>query len=156
MSDYEEGSIDVQSFSKLSSANSLGGAYRAEATDQWSTVSGVTVKIPPLFDGPITWFKYEELIDNWLDLTQLEAGKRGPALMNRLFGDASIYKKLLDRKPLASEDGVKYFMDTLRPHFARGIQSVIVRRCFYLFRAKRKNMEMVKWIEKKKHYSSTV
>ena len=135
MSDYEEGSIDVQSFSKLSSANSLGGAYRAEATDQWSTVSGVTVKIPPLFDRSISWFKNEELIDNWLDLTQLEAGKRGPALMIRLFGDASIYKKLLDRKPLTSEDGVKYFVVTLRPHFTKGVQSVFLQRCFYLFRA---------------------
>ena len=73
MSDYEEDSHDVQSFSNLSSANSLGGAYRAEATDQWSTVSGVTVKIPPLLDGSASWFKYEELIDDWMNLTQLEA-----------------------------------------------------------------------------------
>ena len=27
-----------------------------------------------------SWLKYEELIDDWLDLTVLEAGKRGPAL----------------------------------------------------------------------------
>ena len=47
-----------------------------------------------------------------MNLTQLEAGKRGPALLNRLVGDASIYKKLLDRKPLTSVDGVKYFMET--------------------------------------------
>ena len=54
-----------------------------------------------------------------MTLTQLEGGKRGPALMNRLVGDASIYKKHLDRKPLPSEDGVKYFMETVRPHFTR-------------------------------------
>ena len=76
MSDYEEDSIDAQNFSNLSSFNSLGGAYRAEATDQWSTVSGISVKIPPFFDGPISWFKCEEVIDDWLDLTALEAGKR--------------------------------------------------------------------------------
>ena len=58
MSDYEEDSIDAPNFSNLSSVNSLGGAYRAEATDQWSTVSGITVKIPSFFDGPISWFKY--------------------------------------------------------------------------------------------------
>ena len=73
MSDFEEDSNDVQSFSTLSSANSLGGAYRAEATDQWSTVGGATVKIPPLLDGPTSWFKYEEPIDDWMNLTQLEA-----------------------------------------------------------------------------------
>ena len=33
LSDYEEDSIDVQSFSNLSSVNSMGGAYRAEVTD---------------------------------------------------------------------------------------------------------------------------
>ena len=82
-----------------------------------------------------------------MNLTQLEAGKRGPALLNRLVGDASIYKKLLDRKPLPSEDGVKYFMETVRPHDTRWGQSVFLRLCFYLFRARRENMEIVKWIE---------
>ena len=151
MSDYEEDSIDVQSFSNLSSANSLGGAYRAEATHQWTTVSRVTAKKknPPLFDVSISWFKSKELIDDWMNLTQLEAGTRGPELMNGLVGDASMYKKLLDRKPITSEDGVKYFMDTLKTHFTRGVQSVVRRRCFfYLFRGRRENMEMVKWIEK--------
>ena len=49
-------------------------------------------KKPPLFDGPTSWFKYEELIDDWLDLTVLEAGERGPALENRLIGDAAMYR----------------------------------------------------------------
>ena len=95
MSDYEEDSIDVQSFSNSSLAESLGGEYRAEATDQWTASSGITAKVPPLFDGSTSCIKYEELIDVWLDFTQLEAGKRGPALKNRLVGDASMYKGLL-------------------------------------------------------------
>ena len=44
MSDYEEDFIDVQCFSNFSSAHSLGGAYRAEATDQWTASSGIIVK----------------------------------------------------------------------------------------------------------------
>ena len=56
--------------------------------------SGTTSNIPPLFDGSTSWFKYEELIDDWLDLTVLEAGKRGPALKNRFVGDAEMYKGL--------------------------------------------------------------
>ena len=59
-----------------------------------------------------------------------------------------MYKRLLDRESLRSDDGVKYFMDTLRTHFTRGVQSVSLRRCFYSFRAKRENMEVVKWIGK--------
>ena len=93
---------------------SLMEAYRAPSTDQWSAFNGITVKIAPLFDGSTSWFRYEELIDDWQDITQLEAGRRGPALMTRLFGRASLYKGLLDRESLRVVDGVKFFTDTLR------------------------------------------
>ena len=69
------------------------GAYRAETTDQWTAGSGITTKISPPFDGSTSWFKYEELIDDWLDLTVLEAEKRGPALKNILVGDTEMYKR---------------------------------------------------------------
>ena len=100
MSDYEEDFTDFQNYSKTQPAESLVGAYRAESADQWTASHGITVKIPPLFDGLTSWFRYEELIDDWLDLTQLEAGKRGPALKIRLFGEATMYKGLLDQKKL--------------------------------------------------------
>ena len=58
------------------------------------------MKIQPLDDGSTSWFKCKELINDLLDLPQLEAGKRGPALMNRLFGEASLHKGLLDRESL--------------------------------------------------------
>ena len=44
LSDYEEDSIDVQCFSNFSLAGSLGGAYHAEATDQWTASSGIAFK----------------------------------------------------------------------------------------------------------------
>ena len=44
ISDYEEDSINVKSFSNFSSAESLGGAFRAEAKDRWTASSGITVK----------------------------------------------------------------------------------------------------------------
>ena len=124
------------------------GAYRAESTDQWTAASGITTKIPPRFDGPTSWFKYEELIDDWLDLTMLEARKRGPALKNRFVGDAAMYKGLLDRESPRSEDGVKYLMDTLRPHFMKKAQSVVLWRFYQFIRARRGDIEMVKWIGK--------
>ena len=101
MSDYEEDFADFQNYSKTQPAESLVGAYRAELTDQWAACSGITVKIPSHVDGSTSWFKYEELIDDWLDLTQLEAGKSGPALKNRHVGDAAMYKGLLDRESLS-------------------------------------------------------
>ena len=74
MSDCEEDFVDVPRFSNFSLAESLGGAYRAEAADQWTASNGIIAKNPALFDGPTSWFKYEELIDNWFDLTMPEAG----------------------------------------------------------------------------------
>ena len=88
----------------------------------------ITTKIPPLFDGSTSWCKYEELIDDWLDLTVLQARKRGPALKNRHVGDAEMHKGLLDREPLRAADGVKCFRDTWRPHFIKGARGVFFWR----------------------------
>ena len=40
----KDDSIDVKSFQNFSLADSLGGVYRAEATDQWTASSGITEK----------------------------------------------------------------------------------------------------------------
>ena len=141
VSDYEEDLDDFPVENKDRPAESLVGAYRAEST--W-----ITTKIPPLFDGSTSWFKYEESSDDWLDLTVLATGKRGPVLRNRLVGDAERYRGLLDREPLGAADGVKYFRDTLRPHFIKGTQSVFLWRFYQFTRARRGNIEMVRWIGK--------
>ena len=78
-------------------------------------------------DGPTSWSKYEELIEDWLDLAVLQVSKRGPALKHRLVGDAEKYKGLLYRESLRADDGVKYFQDTLRP-----ISSKELRVFFFL------------------------
>ena len=144
MSDSEE--ISVTSHHRP--AESLVGTHRAESADQWTAGSGITTKIPPLFNASTFCCKYEELIDDWLDLTQLEAGKRGPALKNRLVGDADMYEGLLNRESLRTADGVKYFRDTLRPHFIKGAQSVFLWRIDQFNRARRGSAKMVKWIGK--------
>ena len=76
MSDQEEDLDDFPIDNKDRAAESLVGAYRGESTDQWTAGSGITTKIPPLFGGSTSWFTYEESIDDWLDLTVLEAEKR--------------------------------------------------------------------------------
>ena len=92
MIDYEEDLTDFQSFKKkLYWPKPLVDAYRADDTDQRTVSSGSRVTIPPPCDGPTSWFKYGVRIDDWQDLTVLEAGKRGPALKNRLMGDAAMY-----------------------------------------------------------------
>ena len=82
------------------------GSFRAKPTNDWTAASGITSNIP-LFDGLTSWFKYEELIEDWLDVTVLEASKRGPALKNRLISELEKNKGLLNREALGAEDGVE-------------------------------------------------
>ena len=92
--------------------------------------------------------RYEELIDDWLEFTVLEAGQRGPALTSRLVGCTDKYKRPLNRESLRAEDGVNFFRDTVRPYFIKVAQGVSFWRFFQFTRARRKNIEMVKWIGK--------
>ena len=81
----------------------------------------MTVKQPPAYDGVISWFQYEERVDEWCDVTLCAPDKRGPMLRSRLCGLAETYKQLLDPAQLKDEDnGVNYFKNTLRKHFLKG------------------------------------
>ena len=97
----------------------------------------VTTKIPPSYNGSGLWFTYEEQVGEWEDLTELAVEKRGPALKSRLEGTASIYKNFLDRETLKSEQGVDYFLRTLRPYFVKGAFSTFLWRFMQLFRMHR-------------------
>ena len=68
----------------------------------------------------------------------LETEKRGPALQNRLVGDAEKYKGLLDRESLRAADGVKCFRDTLRPPFIKGGECVSSGVCLSIHSSKRR------------------
>ena len=50
------------------------------AGDQAGPGLQATPKIPPSFDGRSSWFSYEEAVDDWVDITTLDAEKLGPAL----------------------------------------------------------------------------
>ena len=108
----------------------------------------VTTKVPPGFDGTTSWFAFEDAIDDWCDITELEAEKWGPALRNRLEGEASVYKRLLDREQLREPNGrgVEYFKRTLRPHFVKGAQTVFLYRFMRFMKNNRGNAELMKWM----------
>ena len=40
----------------------------------------MTTKAPPSYDGRSSWFAYEDAIDDWCDITELDNEKRGPAI----------------------------------------------------------------------------
>ena len=115
--------------------------------DYASPHATMTTKIPPSYNGRTSWFAYEELIDEWVDLTVINPEKQGPNLRNRLIEDAQMYKPTLDRARLMDADtGVQYFKDTLRPRFVKGKENVFLWRFLLFFRCYRGNQDMTRWI----------
>ena len=109
----------------------------------------VSTKIAPAYDGSTSWFSYEEAIDDWLDITELDKEKQGPALRNRLEGNALQFKRLLDRELLRHPvNGVKYFKDILRTKFVKGLHNVFLYRFLYIVRFNRGNNDMLTWLTK--------
>ena len=54
-------------------------------------------QVPPGYDGSTNWFRYADAVEEWCDLTKVEAKRRGPAIAARLSGRAEIYKKARSR-----------------------------------------------------------
>ena len=107
-----------------------------------------TTKVPPGLDGKTSWFVFEDALDDWCDTTDLESDKWGPAPRNRLEGEASVFKRLLDRDDLKQPNrrGVEYFKRTLRPHFVRGTQTIFLYRFMIFMKNNRGNGDLMKWM----------
>ena len=110
----------------------------------------VTTKVPLSYDGKTSWFSYEDAIDDWCDITELEDEKRGPVVRNRLEGEAAVYKRILDRDALKANDppgaGVEYFKRVLRPYFVKGLTNVFLYRFMQFVRFNRRSADMMKWM----------
>ena len=104
----------------------------------------MTAKQPPSYDGKLSWFRYEELVDDWVTITTVEAAKRGPLLKSRLTGDAYMYKAVLQNDLLQDPDeGVNYFKNTLKKYFLKGATNVYLYRLLSFFNHRRQNQEFL-------------
>ena len=75
MNDCEEDLDGFPAENKEKPVESMVGAHRAESTDQKTAGSGSRRRFHLSLMDLTSWEKYEELIDDWLDLTVLEAEK---------------------------------------------------------------------------------
>ena len=138
---YEDAPNDnYESFAMRQRTQSHGG--------QLMMTTQVTLKVPPGFDGKTSWFAFEDAIDDWFDITELESEKWGPALRNRLEGEASVFNRLLDREDLRQPNGrgVEYFKRTLRPHFVKGARTIFLYRFMRFMKNNRGNGDLMKWM----------
>ena len=77
----------------------------------------------------------------------MDNDKRGPALRNRLEGEAAIHKRLLDRERLKDpNNGVKYFKSFLRPLFVKGAANAFLYRFQQFMNLHRGSGDMLRWI----------
>eukprot|EP00975_Prorocentrum_lima_P070335 12931345-Prorocentrum_lima.AAC.1 len=65
----------------------------------------MTTKIPPAFDGRMSWFTYEEMVRDWIDCCAVERQHRAPLLKNRLTGTAAMHKQMMQRDRLMDPAG---------------------------------------------------
>ena len=133
---------DEDEYVALSAANVYG-------TSELAPGQHMSTKVPPSWNGQGSWFAFEELVQDWQDICILDAEKQGPALRNRLAGDAAIYKPMLDRELLkVKETGVEYFLNTLRPQFVKGVQNVFLYRLMQFLNMRRGRLDLNRWIAK--------
>ena len=109
-------SSDGEGFMEAYSSMAKSSGYTEETLNL-----SMTAKQPPSYDGKVSWFRYEEHVDDWVTITTVEAPKRGPLLKSRLTGDAYMYKAVLQNDLLQDPDeGVNYFKNTLKKYFLKG------------------------------------
>ena len=122
-------------------------AYTSSAKPSYTEETlnlSMTAKQPPSYDGKVSWFRYEELVDDWVTITTVEAAKRGPLLKSRLTGDAYMYKAVLQNDLLQDPDeGVNYFKNTLKKYFLKGATNVYLYRLLSFFNHRRQNQEFL-------------
>ena len=96
----------------------------------------------------MTWFMFEEYVRDWEEITIVEKEKRGPVLRNRLRGYPATFKRIFDRDQLCREDGVSYFMRTLKKEFIRDAPRVFMWRLLSFFKLRRGKDDMLAWLQR--------
>ena len=143
---YDDDDFDIVDANEWNQYDSY-AMRRAPQHTQIHMTQQMTTKVAPAYDGRTSFFAFEDAIDDWCDITELEPEKRGPALRNRLEGDAQQYKRLLDRELLRDpHEGVHYFKRFLRPHFIKGAQNVFLYRFMQFMKFNRGTMDLQKWM----------
>ena len=103
----------------------------------------MTAKQPPLYDGRVSWLRYEELVDDWVTFTTI-ASKRGPLLKSRLTGYVHMHKAVLQNDLLQDPDaGVNYFKNKLKKFFLKGSTNVYLNTLLSFFNHRRQNAEFL-------------
>ena len=127
----------------------LGSRHNGVSSHEESINLSMNAKLPPSYDGRVSWFRYEDLVRDWCTFTVIEPHRRGPLLKNRLTDDALPYRELMSNERLIDPDtGVDYFLNFLRGYFLKGSQNVFLFRFLSFFNHRRGSGEFINFISK--------
>ena len=141
--DYPEQGSDDDDYNRHSA---LAGIGKPVAERQ--EIAKMTKKVPPYFDGRMSWFSFEDMLQDWIEMTDEKPEKHGILVKQRLIGDAEHFRALLDNEKLKDpENGVKYLKDIIRPNYVKGSQQLFLWRFLQLIGMRRpKGVELLLWI----------
>ena len=110
----------------------------------------MTTNVAPAYDGRNQFLCLLKMqFDDWCDITELEPEKRGPALRNRLEGEASQYKRLLNRRVVERpKRWCELFQEILATSCHQGSPNsvLILYRFMQLIQYNRGPMDLQKWM----------
>ena len=85
-------------------------------------------------DRQVSWFRYEELVNDWVTFTTIEASERGPLLKSRRIGDAHMYNR---------RTFCKILKNTLKKFFLKGSTNVYLYRFLTFFNHRRQHTKFL-------------
>ena len=123
-------SSDAEGFMEAYSSMAKSSGYTEETLNL-----SMTAKQPPSYDGKVSWFRYEELVDDWVTITTVEAPKRAP--------QKQTHEMLTCTRQSDPDEGVNYFKNTLKKYFLKGATNVYLYRLLSFFNHRRQNQEFL-------------
>ena len=135
--------FDDEEYFEESEVFAVNAGRHLQELQRLSAFQQVTTTVPPAYDGRTSWVAYEDAIDDWVDITELEPEKQGPALRNRLEGEAAIHKRLLDRDRLKTRS-MEFGLQVPYP-FVKGLPTFSCTLPAFMT-LHRGNGDMLRWI----------
>ena len=121
-------------------------AYAAASHSENRMGIKMTPKVPPQFDGQSSWFEYEDLIDDWLGITALDADKHGPSLKMPSLVPLLFISRCSTMPYSEIQIGPRSFQGHIETLLAKSVNHVFLWRFLQMFRTYRGQSEFVHWI----------
>ena len=94
------------------------------------------------------WLAFQKAIDDWCDIPELDDENRGPALRNRVEGDAAIYKGILDRDLLKAKRMVLRISVDLETFLCEESVNFVLCRFQHFVNLRRASSDLMKWMSR--------